>query len=129
MPAYETEGASAMDIAASEARCIAPGEVVNVPTGLYLEVPKGFCALLFARSSLHKKKLMLANSVGVIDSDYRGEVKVPVFNFSNDTHATIEQGERIAQIAFVVIPGINWQIVQTLSETARGCGGFGSTGK
>lgn len=108
---------------------IAPGETVFVPTGLAMEVPKGCAGLIYARSSLGTKRgLAPANKVGVIDSDYRGQVMVALHNHGKAPQ-TITYGERIAQliIAPVFTPG--FREVSELDDTQRGTGGFGSTGK
>jgi len=131
LPAYATEGSAGLDLRAciDEAVVIPAGGRALIPTGLAIELPSAeTVALLFARSGLAVKHgLALANGVGVIDSDYRGEIKVGLMNQS-DADFTVEPGERIAQMVIlpVVQPQIEW--VQTLSETERGAGGFGSTG-
>ena len=116
-----------LDLAASEATHIAPGVVTLVPTGIAVAIPEGHVGILAARSSLATKKSMtLANGVGVIDPDYRGEILVPLVSLRGMN--TIPRGERIAQLVIVpcVIPTLD--VVPTLPETVRGAGGFGSTG-
>ncbi len=108
---------------------LAPGETLLVPTGLSLEIPDGFVGLVFARSSVASKRgLAPANKVGVIDSDYRGELLVALYN-----HGAVPQmiapGERIAQLVIVPYLAADYTEAETLSETARGSGGFGSTGR
>lgn len=108
---------------------IAPGETAWIPTGIALEVPKGCAGLVYARSSLGVKRgLAPANKVGVIDSDYRGEIRVVLLNHGK-TVQTVENGERVAQ--FLITPVLTPPYVETenLSDTDRGTGGFGSTGK
>ncbi len=108
---------------------VQPGETAWIPTGIALEVPKGCAGLVYARSGMAAKRgLAPANKVGVIDSDYRGEIKVVLLNHSNQPQ-TIEPGERVAQ--FVITPVLTPQYIQVdeLSDTERGIGGFGSTGK
>ena len=108
---------------------LAPGETFLVPTGLSFEIPDGYVGLVFARSSVASKRgLAPANKVGVIDSDYRGELLVALFNQSQ-TPQTIAPNERIAQ--FVIVPYLAADFVEaeSLSDTARGSGGFGSTGR
>lgn len=108
---------------------IEPGQTVMLPTGLAFEIPCGYVGLIFARSSLGSKRgLAPANKVGVIDSDYRGEVKVALHNHS-DQPQTIEPNERVAQL--VVVPFLAAEFVESesLSDTDRGEGGFGSTGR
>ena len=108
---------------------IRPGEVYWVPTGIALEVPKGCAGLVYARSSMGTKRgLAPANKVGVVDSDYRGEIRVVLLNHSNQPQ-TLEPGERVAQ--FVIAPVLTpaYEEVAELTDTGRGTGGFGSTGK
>ena len=108
---------------------IEPGQTILIHTGIALELPIGYAGLIYARSGLASKKgLAPANKVGVIDSDYRGEIKVVLLNHGKESQ-TITHGERIAQ--FVITPVITpaYEEVETLSDTARGVGGFGSTGK
>ena len=132
VPAYATVGAAAADLCAAleEPLTIAPMQRVLVPTGLAIELPDAGCvALVYARSGLSiKHGLCMANGVGVIDSDYRGELRVPMVNLS-DTPYTIQPGERVAQLCIAPV----WQAAFTpadeLTDTARGAGGFGSTGK
>jgi len=131
IPTYGSAEAAGADLYAclSEPLTVAPGETVWVSTGIALEVPKGCAGLVYARSGLAcKRGLAPANKVGVVDSDYRGEVKVVLLNQSNETQ-TIEHGERIAQ--FVITPVLTpvYDEVTELDETQRGFGGFGSTGK
>ena len=131
LPTYGSAEAAGADLYAclEEAVTVQPGEVFWVSTGLALEVPKGHAGLVFARSSLGAKRgLAPANKVGVIDSDYRGEVKVVLLNHSKEPQ-TIGPGERVAQ--FVIVPVLQpaFEEVADLSDTHRGEGGFGSTGK
>lgn len=131
LPAYATPGSAAMDLRAclSEPVSLKPMERKIIPTGLALELPSaGYVALVFARSGLATKKgIALSNSVGVIDSDYRGEVGVGVINLS-DAEYVIENGERIAQLAVVPVCHMAVEEAHALGETERGAGGFGSTG-
>ena len=108
---------------------VAPGETVWIPTGIALEVPKGCAGLVYARSSMGVKRgLAPANKVGVIDSDYRGEIRVVLLNHGKETQ-TVEHGERVAQ--FLITPVLTpcYEEADELSDTDRGAGGFGSTGK
>ena len=107
---------------------IASGETILIPTGLSMELPEGYAGLIYARSGLASKKgLAPANKVGVVDSDYRGEVMVALHNHSNKD-AVIEPGERIAQLVITpYLMGIFTE-VDALGDTERGSGGFGSTG-
>lgn len=132
IPVRATDGAAGMDLyACTEAPVtLAPGKLAVIPTGIAVELPDNSCAaFLYARSGLGVKHgICLANGVGVVDSDYRGEVCVGLCNVS-DTPYTIEPGERVAQmvIAPVLAPVITE--AEELGGTARGAGGFGSTGK
>ena len=131
LPTYGSPEAAGADLYAclEEAVTIQPGEVYWVPTGIALEVPKGCAGLVYARSSMGAKRgLAPANKVGVVDSDYRGEIKVVLLNHSNQPQ-TLEPGERVAQ--FVITPVLTpaYEETEDLSDTSRGIGGFGSTGK
>lgn len=131
LPTYGSAGAAGADLYAclEEPVTIQPGETAWISTGLALEVPEGCVGLVYARSSMGTKRgLAPANKVGVIDSDYRGEIRVVLLNHSKSVQ-TVEHGERIAQ--FLITPVLTPAYVeaQTLSETGRGAGGFGSTGK
>ncbi len=108
---------------------IEPGKTAFVPTGIAMEVPKGCAGLVYARSGLAcKRGLAPANKVGVVDSDYRGEIMVALHNHAG-TPQRIENGERIAQMVITPVLTPEYQIVPELSDTSRGTGGFGSTGK
>ena len=108
---------------------IEPGKTAFVPTGIAMEVPKGCAGLVYARSGLAcKRGLAPANKVGVVDSDYRGEIMVALHNHAG-TPQRIENGERIAQMVITPVLTPEYQIVPELSDTSRGAGGFGSTGK
>ncbi len=131
LPTYGSSEAAGADLYAclEESVTVGPGETFFVPTGIALEVPKGCAGLVFARSSMGAKRgLAPANKVGVIDSDYRGEIKVVLLNHSKQPQ-TIEPGERVAQ--FIITPVLTpvYEEAQELSDTGRGTGGFGSTGK
>ena len=130
LPAYATAGSAAFDLAASEATLIAPGEVRLVPTGLVIEVPEGMFLAVFARSSTPLKRgLMVANGVGVVDSDYCGptdEIKIPTLNITS-APVEIKKGDRIAQGILLPSPQIVWEEVNELATTSRG--GFGGTGR
>jgi len=130
LPHYETSGSAGMDLRANldSAVTLAPFERKLIPTGLFIELPAGFEAQIRPRSGLSfKKGLTLANSPGTIDSDYRGEIKVIMINLSTDPQ-TIEPGERVAQMVIARYEQIEWEPVESLSDTTRGAGGFGSTG-
>ena len=130
IPTYGSENAAGADLYAciDSTLTIESGETILVPTGLAMELPTGYAGLIYARSGLASKKgLAPANKVGVIDSDYRGEVMVALHNHSK-VSATIEPGERIAQLVITpYIMGV-FNKVSELDETERGAGGFGSTG-
>ncbi|MFN8297507.1 MAG: dUTP diphosphatase [Chitinophagales bacterium] len=131
LPAYETAGAAGMDIRAFIENDIElkPLERKLVPTGLFIELPEGYEAQLRPRSGLALKHgISLPNSPATIDSDYRGEIKVALINLSTETF-TIKTGDRIAQMVIARHEKAEWISVETLSETKRGEGGFGSTGK
>lgn len=108
---------------------IAPGQTAFVPTGLAMELPKGFAGLIYARSGLAcKRGLAPANKVGVVDSDYRGEFMVALHNHGTEPQ-TVSAGERIAQLVVTPVLIPEYTEVESLCETSRGAGGFGSTGK
>ena len=130
IPAYGSEFAAGADLYAclDGEISIQPHTTAVIPTGIALELPVGYAGLIYARSGLATKKgLAPANKVGVVDCDYRGEVKVALHNHS-EAAQTVAAGERIAQL--VITPYVTAQFVETnsLSETVRGAGGFGSTG-
>jgi len=129
LPSYESPGAAAFDLAAAADVEIRPGGVQLVPTGLVIEVPQGMFLGIFARSSTPVKRgLMVANGVGVVDSDYCGpadEVKIAVFNFTGEP-VTITRGDRIAQGILLPAPRVIWEETSELSTQSRG--GFGATG-
>jgi len=131
IPTYGTEYAAGADLYAcmDEAVTIAPGETYFTKTGIAMEIPTGYVGLVYARSGLAcKKGLAPANKVGVIDSDYRGEIMVALHNHSN-LPVTVESGERIAQIVLAPYITAAFHEVDELEDTARGEGGFGSTGR
>lgn len=108
---------------------IEPGETKFIGTGLAMEIPEGYVGLVYARSGLAcKRGLAPANKVGVVDSDYRGEIKVALHNHGKEAQ-TVEKGERIAQIVIAPYLSVNYEEADALSETERGEGGFGSTGR
>ena len=131
LPTYGTAQAAGADLYAclDAPMTIAPGETQFIPTGIALEVPQGCAGLVYARSGLAcKRGLAPANKVGVIDSDYRGEICVVLYNHGPQAQ-TISHGERIAQLVITPVLTPAYEPVQELSETGRGEGGFGSTGK
>ena len=131
IPTYGTEYAAGADLYAcmDEAVTINPGETAFIKTGLAMEVPVGYAGLIYARSGLAcKKGLAPANKVGVIDSDYRGEIMVALHNHSNEA-VLVESGERIAQLVITPYVVAAFNQVDELEDTVRGEGGFGSTGR
>lgn len=132
LPAYATTAAAGMDLAANIPGPveIKPGERVLIPTGIAIELPSpDMMALIFARSGLATKHgINLANGVGVIDADYIGEISCAMCN-SGDNPYTVQPGDRIAQLVFVPIQRAVLTLVEELTPTARGAGGFGSTGQ
>lgn len=131
VPEYQTEGAAGMDLCAAidEPKVLKPLERALIPTGLKIELEHGYEAQIRPRSGLSiKHGITLINCVGTIDEDYRGEVCVPVVNLSNETY-TIQPDERIAQMIIAKVEQAKIEVITELSQTARGAGGFGSTGK
>ena len=131
LPAYGSAYAAGADLCAciDAPWAIQPGETRLVPTGLAVEVPAGYAGLIYARSGLASKRgLAPANKVGVVDADYRGEVMVALHNHSNQAQE-IAPGERIAQLVVTPFLQVNYEWADTLEDTDRGAGGFGSTGK
>ena len=130
MPTYGTELAAGADLyaLAGEPITVASGKTVLVHTGLSIEIPEGYAGMIFARSGLATKRgLAPANKVGVIDADYRGEIMVALHNHS-DKDEVVENGERIAQLCIMPFLKAEFLEAESLSETVRGAGGFGSTG-
>lgn len=132
MPSYQTPGASGADLyaAISTPVHLLPGMHVVIPTGVKMEIPQGYEGQVRARSGLASKGIMVANSPGTIDSDYRGEIKVLIFNAGNYM-TTINPGDRIAQMVFAAVVRAKFVPVDPVifSETERGVAGFGSTGE
>ena len=131
MPAYATEGSAGFDISAylpDGPMVLKAGARALVPTGLYFEVPEGYEAQVRARSGLAiRNGIGMVNGIGTVDSDYRGEIRVPMINWS-DEDFTINDGDRIAQVIITSYEKVNLEQVCDLSETERGEGGFGHTG-
>ncbi|MBE6958838.1 MAG: dUTP diphosphatase [Ruminococcaceae bacterium] len=131
LPTYGSQEAAGADLYAclEETVTIGAGETVFIPTGLAMEIPKGCAGLVYARSSLGTKRgLAPANKVGVIDSDYRGEISVVLHNHGKEAQ-TVAPGERIAQLVITPVITPVYEEAENLSNTNRGTGGFGSTGK
>lgn len=135
LPHYETSGAAGADIRASlpleqrgEGLVIEPGKRVLIPTGLAMQIPEGMEVQVRPRSGLSlKTNLLVVNSPGTIDCDYRGEVKIIMGNFGTTAHV-IEHGERVAQLVLAPVVQATFQVEDDLETTERGAGGFGSTG-
>ena len=131
LPAYATSGASGMDVKADllAPKIILPLERVLIPTGIFIELPPGYEAQIRPRSGLALKQgITCLNTPGTIDSDYRGEIKIILINFSNEAQI-IHPGDRIAQIVIQKVEHITWNEVKQLEQTTRSEGGFGHTGK
>lgn len=131
LPDYATEGAAGMDVRAflEQPLTLQPMERTLVPTGLFIELPAGFEAQVRPRSGLAiKQGITCLNTPGTIDSDYRGEIKIILINLSGESQV-IHPGDRIAQIIIQKVEKAQWVPVETINETARSSGGFGSTGK
>ena len=131
LPTYGSAEAAGADLYAclEEDMTVTPGKTAFVPTGIALEVPQGCAGLIYARSGLAcKRGLAPANKVGVVDSDYRGEIMVALHNHGTEPQ-TVANGERIAQ--FIITPVLTpaYEVAEELSDTERSAGGFGSTGK
>lgn len=128
LPSYATDGAAGMDVLAAEDVTLAPGARHAVATGIAVAIPKGFEIQVRPRSGLALKHgITVPNTPGTIDSDYRGEVKVIVINHGSEAFE-IRRGDRIAQLVVAPVTRASWLPVEELDETARGEGGFGSTG-
>ncbi|AOM76950.1 dUTP diphosphatase [Pedobacter steynii] len=131
LPQYETAHAAGMDMRAfTETEItIKPLQRVLIPTGLHIELPVGYEAQIRPRSGLaYKHGISIVNSPGTIDADYRGEIKVLLVNLS-DTDFVVNNGDRIAQMVIAKHETISWETVEELSDTVRGAGGYGHTGK
>ncbi|MGN0818846.1 MAG: dUTP diphosphatase [Christensenellaceae bacterium] len=128
IPVYQTVESAGADLHSTEETVIEPSRTKLIKTGLAMELPSGFVGLIYARSGLATKRgLAPANKVGVIDSDYRGEIMVALHNHSQETQ-TVAKGERIAQLVIAPVYQAQFQVVDDISDTQRGKGGFGSTG-
>lgn len=131
LPAYQTTGSAGMDVCAfiDKPITLTPFERKLIPTGFKLELPNGYEAQIRPRSGLSiKHGITLINCIGTIDEDYRGEVCIPLVNLSNESY-TINNGDRIAQMVISPVTQANIVLVDEISATSRGEGGFGSTGK
>ena len=132
LPAYATEGSAGLDLRAclDQALTLEPGQTELIPTGLAIHIADpGLCAMILPRSGLgHKHGIVLGNLVGLIDSDYQGQLFVSCWNRGQTTF-TIEPGERIAQMVLVPVVQAEFEIVDEFSDSERGAGGFGSSGR
>lgn len=129
-PCRQTAGSAGCDLCAclEAAAAVAPGEVLMVPLGFAAEIPPGYAGFVFSRSGLGSKRgVVVAQGVGVIDSDYRGEWMVPLRNLGHEDYV-VEPGERIAQVVFLPVACGDFVEAGSLPGTGRGSGGFGSTG-
>lgn len=129
LPSYAYEGDAGLDLRANETVDIAPHERALIPTGLAIAIPDGYAGFVQPRSGMALKKgLSIANTPGLIDAHYRGELKVIAVNLDPTTPIHIERGERIAQLVIQEVPVVHLEEVDELDETDRGAGGFGSSG-
>ena len=129
LPSYETIGSAGCDVRSNHSAMINPGGRLLIKTGLYVEIPIGYEIQVRPRSGLaFNKGITVINSPGTIDADYRGEIGVILINHGREK-VILEKGERIGQLVLNKIEQINWEPVLVLSDTTRGSGGFGSTGK
>ncbi len=129
LPAQQTADAAGLDLRAAETSTIVPGGIVLVATGLAIAIPTGYEGQIRARSGLATRHgITPINSPGTIDADYRGEVKIPLVNLGRDDFV-VERGMRIAQLVIAPVPRVEVVEVERLDATARGTGGFGSTGR
>lgn len=130
LPQRQTPGSAGMDLCAclEEPLLVPPGEMRMAPLGFAAEIPPGFAGFIFSRSGLGAKGLVVAQGVGIIDSDYRGEWMVPLRNLSPEPW-TVSPGERVAQAVFLPVASAQFVEAESLSGSQRGEGGFGSTGK
>jgi dUTP pyrophosphatase len=128
MPSYSKEGDAGLDLTAISKIFSYNYNYIEYGTGVHVEIPEGYVGLVFPRSSISKYGISLSNSVGVIDSNYRGEIKFRFrrLAFSKNVYNI---GDRIGQLIIIPYPKINFILTENLSETSRGAGGFGSTGK
>lgn len=131
LPAYETEGSAGMDLRAAidDPVTLAPMERFAFPSGIAIALPPGYEAQVRARSGLALRSgIACVNAPGTIDSDYRGEIKVILVNLGRES-VTVARGDRIAQLVVAPVSRVAWDETETLDETGRGAGGFGSTGR
>jgi dUTP pyrophosphatase len=129
LPAYQTPGSAGMDLVTTQSCELQPGERCALPTGIRIALPEGYEAQVRPRSGLAAKfGIGMVNTPGTIDSDYRGEIRVLLINHGQKS-VKLEAGERVAQLVIAPVVRASWSISESLDETERGVGGFGSTGK
>ena len=130
LPTYAYQGDAGLDLRASETVTVPPLSRVLIPTGLAIAIPDGFAGFVQPRSGMALKQgLTIANTPGLIDAHYRGELKIIAFNINRDQEVRVERGERIAQLVIQEVPVVDLCEVDELDETDRGTGGFGSSGR
>lgn len=131
MPIYSTDGAAGMDLFVDSVNHIFDpiSTRVKVTFGIALEIPEGYCGLILPRSSIYNSGMILSNSVGLIDSDYRGEISAIFYDFCSSSTNPFHVGSRVAQLVIIPYPKIHFVEVEELGKTQRGTGGYGSTGK
>lgn len=125
MPSYSKEGDAGMDLTAISMNSNYDYDYIEYDTGVHLEIPEGYVGLVFPRSSISKMNMALANSVGVVDSGFRGSIK---FRFRYDLGNIYKVGDRVGQLIILPYPKINFTLTENLSDSSRRTGGFGSTG-
>lgn len=127
IPAYAKKGDAGFDLRSTEEFMIFDGAICPIPTGIHVAIPEGYTGLVVPRSGQAKRGLTVANSPGIVDAGYRGEIIVLAHNVSGDV-IVVGKGERIAQIVIVPFLEVEFEVVEDLDDTDRGNGGFGSTG-
>lgn len=129
VPGYAYPGDAGVDLRAIEAVTLAPFERALVPTGLAIAIPEGYAGFVQPRSGLAiKQGVTVLNTPGLIDSHYRGELKVALINLDANSTFEVQPGDRIAQLVIQKVENVSWHLVEKLDETERGAGGFGSSG-
>ena len=128
LPTYAHDGDAALDLSVTKDIVLRPGEYRMVSSGVAVAIPRGFVGFVLPRSGLGTTGLVFKNTVGVIDSGYRGEIQLPLWNNNSDEWLRIKRGDRVAQLLIVPIAQVQVLQVESLDETERGTGGFGSTG-
>lgn len=129
MPTYAYPGDAGLDLRSAESFILKPFERKTVPCGIALAIPQGFAGLVIPRSGLASKHgISIVNAPGLIDANYRGEIKVVLINLDSEATFAVQRGDRIAQLVITEVPTVNLEPTETLPETQRGAGGFGSSG-